>query len=266
MIQQKANWSLWPTFELVAETRPRLAGELCRFRLLAGGEEHRVAGLDAGGARDLRLRLGRNELRDRSLAGELAALLLEHDVAEAGGALGAGPFVELVEERARLRGGARRRDRAHDAAGDDDVLEGVEGHVLAGEERGHVGDDERVAQIRLVRAVFQHRVGVADAREDRRHLAALGELVEDAADDGLERRPDVLLRDEAHLDVELVELAGQAVGARILVAEARRDLEIAVEAGDHDQLLVLLRRLRQGVEAAGVEARGNEKIPCALGT
>ena len=124
---------------------------------------------------------------------------------------------------------------------------------------GQVGDDERIAQIRLVRAVFQHRVGVADAREDRRHLAALGELVEDAADDGLERRPDVLLGDEAHLDVELVELAGQPVGARILVAEARRDLEVAVEARNHDQLLVLLRRLRQGVEAGpGGGARGRE--------
>src|SRR5829696_8028943 len=108
--------------QLIAETRPRLAGELCRFCLVAGGEEHRVAGLDAALSGDLRLRLGRYELRDRSLAGELAALLLEHNVAEAGGALGAGPLVELVEERARLRGGARRRDRPHDAAGDDDVL------------------------------------------------------------------------------------------------------------------------------------------------
>ena len=61
---------------------------------------------------------------------------------------------------------------------------------------------------------------------------------------------DVFLRDEAHLEVELVELARQTVGARILVAEAGRDLEIAVEAGDHQELLVLLRSLRQGVELA----------------
>ena len=43
-------------------------------------------------------------------------------------------------------------------------------------------------------------------------------------------REHVVLRDEGHLEVELVELAGRAVGARVLVAEARRDLEIAVEA------------------------------------
>ena len=56
--------------------------------------------------------------------------------------------------------------------------------------------------------------------------------------------------DEAHLEVELVELARRAVGARVLVAEAGRDLEVAVEAGDHQQLLELLRRLRQRVELA----------------
>jgi hypothetical protein len=60
---------------------------------------------------------------------------------------------------------------------------------------------------------------------------------------GLQRGEDVVLGDEAHLQIELVELAGRAVGARILVAEARRDLEIAVEARDHQQLLELLRRL-----------------------
>ena len=51
--------------------------------------------------------VGGDELGDRSLAGERAALLLEHDVAEPRRAFRAGPFVELVEERARLRGRSR---------------------------------------------------------------------------------------------------------------------------------------------------------------
>ena len=62
-----------------------------------------------------------------------------------------------------------------------------------------------------------------------------GELLEHAAHHRLDRVEHVLLRDEAHLEVELVELAGRTVGARILVAEARRDLEIAVEARHHDR-------------------------------
>ena len=74
------------------------------------------------------------------------------------------------------------------------------------------------------------RLGIGDARELRRHRLAVGELLEHAAQHRLDRREHVLLRDEAHLDVELVELAGRAVGAGVLVAEARRDLEVAVEA------------------------------------
>ncbi len=75
----------------------------------------------------------------------------------------------------------------------------------------------------------------------------------------------VVLLDEAHFDVELVELARQPVGARVLVAEAGRDLEVAVEARHHQELLVLLRRLRQGVELAGVDARRHQEVARALG-
>ena len=78
------------------------------------------------------------------------------------------------------------------------------------------------------------------------------------------RREDVLLRDEAHLDVELVELARQTVGARVLVAEAGRDLEIAVEARHHDELLELLRRLRQRVELARMQARRHQEVARAF--
>ena len=92
-----------------------------------------------------------------------------------------------------------------------------------------------------------------------------GELLEHAGDDRLHGREDVFLLDEAHLDVELVELARQAVGARVLVAEARRDLEVAVEARHHQQLLVLLRRLRQRVELAGMNARRHQEVARAFG-
>jgi hypothetical protein len=75
----------------------------------------------------------------------------------------------------------------------------------------------------------------------------------------------VFLRDEAHLEIELVELARQTVGARVFVAEARRDLEIAVEARHHQQLLVLLRRLRQRVELARMDAARHQEVARALG-
>ena len=90
-------------------------------------------------------------------------------------------------------------------------------------------------------------------------------LFEDAGEDRLHRLEDVFLLDEAHFHVELVEFARQAVGARVLVAEAGRDLEVAVEAGDHQQLLILLGGLRQRVELAGMDARGHEEIARAFG-
>ena len=57
---------------------------------------------------------------------------------------------------------------------------------------------------------------------------------------------------ERHLDVELRQLL-EPVGAQILVAEAARDLVVALEAGDHEQLLVDLRALRQREEAPGLQ-------------
>ena len=94
---------------------------------------------------------------------------------------------------------------------------------------------------------------------------AAAELLEQPAQDRLDRVEHIVLGDEAHLQVELVELAGRAVGAGVLVAETGRDLEIAVEARDHDQLLELLRRLRQRVELAGMDSGRHEIIARAFG-
>ena len=68
-------------------------------------------------------------------------------------------------------------------------------------------------------------------------------------------RDDVVLLHERHLDVDLRELR-LAVGALVLVAEAARDLHVAPEAADHQNLLEDLRRLRQRVERAGVHRGG----------
>ena len=72
------------------------------------------------------------------------------------------------------------------------------------------------------------------------------------------------MRHKAHLDVELIELTRRAVRARIFVAKTRGDLEITVKARDHEQLFKLLRRLRQGVKFAGVQARRHEEVACAF--
>ena len=134
-----------------------------------------------------------------------------------------------------------------------------------------IGDHQRIAQIGLVGAIFQHRVVPRNARELARwgHLADLpvlgGKLFKDPADHRLHRFPDLLLRDEAHLQIELVELAGQTVGAGVLVAETRGDLKVTVKARHHQQLLILLRRLRQSIKFSGMDTAGHQKIARTLG-
>ena len=108
-------------------------------------------------------------------------------------------------------------------------------------------------------------VRVGDHRKLRRHRLAAGELLEHAAQHRLDRVEHVVLRDEAHFHVELIEFTGRTIGAGVLVAEAGRDLEIAVEARDHGELLELLRRLRQRVELAGMQPRRHQEVARAFG-
>jgi hypothetical protein len=140
-----------------------------------------------------------------------------------------------------------------------------DGEAGAREMLGHHLHLHRVAQVGLVGPVPERGVAVGDARPDLIDGAPAAELVEDALQHRFDRLEHVLLLDEAHLHVELVEIRGRAVGARVLVAETGRDLEIPVEARHHQELLELLRRLRQRVELAGMEARGHEEVARALG-
>ncbi len=96
-------------------------------------------------------------------------------------------------------------------------------------------------------------------------LAAAAIFLEHALHHRLDRVEHVLLADKGHFHVQLVEIRWAAVGARILVAETGRDLEILVKAADHDQLLELLRRLRQRIELARMQTAGNKKIARTFG-
>ncbi len=124
--------------------------------------------------------------------------------------------------------------------------------------------DNRIAQIRLVGAVFAQRLRECNPWPVLRHRFAFCKVLEHACDDRLHRGEDVVLGDKAHLDVELVEFTRQPVGARVLVAETGRDLEIAVEARHHQELLVLLRGLGQRVELARMDPRRHQEVACAL--
>ena len=72
-----------------------------------------------------------------------------------------------------------------------------------------------------------------------------------------------LLRGERHLQIQLREFR-LPVGAQILVAEAARNLEVAVQPADHQNLFEDLRRLRQRVKLPVMHAAGHQVIARAL--
>ncbi len=259
-IQQKSNRSLSTRLSSVPMLGAREAGELVEGLGIAGDEEGRVADLEAELGAD-RLGAFRAEVaRDRPGAALLA--FPPEDVAEARLALALRPGVHPVAERARAA--ARRRDRPDGVLG---LLQHPreDAEAAAAEVLGDVLHHQRVAQVGLVGAVLGDRLAVGDARERiGRHRLAVGELLEQAVHDRLHGGEHVLLGGEAHLEVELVELARRAVGPGVLVAEAGRDLEVAVEAGHHQQLLELLRRLRQRIELARMHARRHQVVARAL--
>ena len=182
------------------------------------------------------------------------AVLAHQDVGQALRAALLGPLLPGVELTAWLAGST-----IHDDGTDVLVLEHAEGRVL--EELGALSDLDVEAQIRLIGAVEAHRVGVGHARERGLDLVASGgpHLGKDLLGQG----DDVLLVDEAHLDVQLREL-WLAVGAEVLVPVAAGDLVVPLHAGDHEQLLEQLRGLRQSVEGSWLQACRNQEVTCAL--
>ena len=100
--------------------------------------------------------------------------------------------------------------------------------------------------------------------QERRLELDAAALAPDPRDDPLDQPEQELLVGERHLDVELGQLL-EPVGAEILVPEAAGDLVVALEAGDHEQLLVDLRALRQREEPPRLQARRHEEVARALG-
>ncbi len=205
--------------------------------------------------------VGGQKLRDGAFQ---FPLLRPGDVPEALAAVLLDEMLALVEPRAGLDADdALHQEALHEPAARDAGRERLE--VRLGEEVGHIDPLERIPQIGLVRAVRHQSVAVLDARPRRFVQVPRRELLERLPDDILDDRENLVLRHIRHFDVELIKLARRAVRARRFVAEARGDLEILVEPGDHQKLLEHLRRLRQGVEHPPMDAARDEVIARALG-
>ena len=153
--------------------------------------------------------------------------------------------------------GVERLDHAalgHRAAED---LEFARGEVV-----GHIDQFHVEARVRLVDAPAVHHVLKRDARE-RRGDVDVERRFPDAREQSLDEGVNIFAIDERHLDVDLRELR-LAVGAQIFVAIAAGQLKIFFHAGDHEDLLVLLRRLGQGVKVSRMQPAWHEEFAGAF--
>ena len=170
-------------------------------------------------------------------------------------AQGLGRLHGVVDPLPRPGSAPRDRKRLHDAALPHAVREDPEGTVR--DSRGHILELEGEPDVRLVAPEALQRFAVRQPWIGAPDGPAGG--AEHFLHKPLHERVQRLRIRKRHLDVDLRELR-LAVGAQILVAETLGDLEIAVVARDHEELLVDLRRLRQRVEASRVDPRGNQVL------
>jgi hypothetical protein len=98
-----------------------------------------------------------------------------------------------------------------------------------------------------------------------RHRDLMPGFGPDVMEHGLDDRHHVIGGHKGGLEVDLGEFR-LTVRPQVLVAEATCDLEIAVIASHHQQLLVDLRRLREGVAFARVHAAGHQVVARTLGS
>ena len=126
-----------------------------------------------------------------------------------------------------------------------------------------IGHRQPVAQIGFVAAVARHRLGVSQAGERRFDAELRRQFPHQPGVQPLNQPQHIVLVYKAHFQIQLGKF-GLPVGAQILVPEAAGNLEIAFHAAHHQQLLHLLRRLRQGVEAAGLHPARHQVVPRAL--
>ena len=220
----------------------------------ASAEENGITVLGAGETLDGGEFGFGEEFGDRASHG----IVLVEDVGKAAGAVATGEIGELIDLLAGELGAAWDAD-GFDAGG----LENFEAGGLEGV--GEIDELEAVAEVGFVGAVFFHHFAVGVARNVGGEEGFAGKIGDEVFDERLDGLTDnFAVIHEGHFEVELVEIAVEAVGAGVFVAETGGDLVVARDATDHEELFELLGGLGEGVELAWMEARGDEEVASAF--
>ena len=241
MIQQNRHWFLGIRSSLAARCRRRPPSTALTSFLAPNWKNRRSPSASARRLVDRAAQLVAHRLHGALRPG---AAFTDARARQAARAEALDELLELVELGARQRLGLRggQPPAFDDAAGRlQRRLQQADAAAVVARDRFREVDVRQVeAQVRLVVAVLAHRLGERQALERAGDLDPQHVLPE-RDHQPFDRLLDVVLVDERHLDVDLREL-GLAIEAQILVAEAAHDLEVAVEARHHEQLLEELGR------------------------
>ena len=228
------------------------------FVLCIAHDEHQVSVLGVGTLQNGAVLLFSEEL----LIGGGHLAVMETGPGQTLGLIGLNEVSQLVDLLpGEVSGVAVYIDEPHGAALGHGAGEYAEAAVL--HNVADVLDLKAEAQVGFVRAEAVHSLPPGHPQEGSLHIH-VQHFLEYPLQEALLDLHHVILVDEGHLQVDLGEL-GLAIGPQILVPEAAGDLHIAVKAGQHQQLLVLLGGLGQGIKFARMDAGGDQIIPGALG-
>src|SRR5919202_4775735 len=242
---------------MIPEVEPQAVQAFGDDGIFVRHEEHVVAAFGPERLAQRLLLSGREELGDRP--GEL--VFFDEEVSEPTGAAGRRDGGQLVELAAREVPEIPDGDAAHRPAGLDRAAEDLE---LRG--AGYLADVSQLqaeADVGLVGAEASKRLCVGEAREGFVEDLLAAEFLYDLDIEALDELQDLLLGCVAHLEVELGVL-GLPVASLVLIAQSPGYLEVALEASDHEELLELLGRLREGVELPRIEAARDQVVAGAL--
>ena len=243
-----------PQPQHVADVQPQRPQHPPDRRQLVGAEEDKVPRFGADGLDD------RPDVRFGEVFGQDRVDLPvrpEGNPGHPAGAVALGFAGQLVDGRAGEGAAAGDADRPDHPAGVGYLPEDREAA-----DPGDIGDvDNRQpeADVRLVGSVEVHRLLPGHPGEGLGDVQPL-HLPHDPLKQALEMSKNILLLDKGHLHVHLGKLR-LAVGPEVLVPEAAGDLVIPVDPADHQELLVDLGGLGEGVEAAGVDPAGDQVVP-----
>ncbi len=231
----------------------RRTEQLLRGLPLAGSEEDGIARFGVCGRDDSGLLCVREVLGDRT--GQFTGLV-DRDVSQTASTTLLGPLLPGIELAARQRSPPGHHDAAHVRS-----LEDPERGLR--EDRRDLVDHQVEPQIGLVRAEVVHRLVPAEALHRTRQFDVYE--LPDLRHDLFGHRDDIVLINEAHLDIELGELR-LPIGPEVLVPVAAGDLVVVLHTSDHQQLLEQLGALRQRIPRTRTQSRRHQEVPGAFGS